>query len=86
MGPVAFAECAFIVTVVIDIKTRAMSMGEKPATVNPREDGTAQILAIVSTPVWNVLKKIITSILKCRCWTDRLRKASAVDNRTIVWP
>ncbi|MDF4264986.1 helix-turn-helix domain-containing protein, partial [Vibrio parahaemolyticus] len=68
------------------MKTRELSMGEKEAIVNVREDGQsiraiAQTLAIASTTIWNVLKKKeTTGVLSNRRRTGRPRKTSAVDD------
>jgi len=71
-----------------NMKTRKLSLGEKQAIVNLREDGKsiraiAQTLAIASTTIWNVLKKKETTGV-LRRQTGRPRKTSAVDDRNIV--
>jgi transposase len=54
--------------------------------VKLREDGKsiraiAQILAIASKTIWNVMKKETTGVLSNRYGTGRPRKTTAVDDK-----
>ena len=71
------------------MKTRELSVGEKQAILKLKDDGKSiraitQTLAIVSTTIWNILKrKETTGVLSNRCQTGRRRKTSAVDSKTL---
>lgn len=79
------ANCAFMVRVVINMKTSEwvknmqLLIWEKKII-----HSHYTIFTIASTIVWNFLRKnIITTILSYRCWTHRL-KISAFIDRNIV--